>query len=678
MKNKINLIIEQSNPIDCPSDKGWTRTTEKANFTSSNNISYEVKKCGDGKFYKKRKTEPTPSTSLPAWAGCIKTDFPVLTIVNISGNDVVKHVPGLSAKYYFWEGGRFVYVDNNNNPTNGTWECDNGKLIIKTDNGLGYINGDWISTTGTPVELPEWAKNTCIITELPTAVGEGDQVKYTGASTGAVWTFNKNNSLLIVTSDNISYDGKWKCESDILIVNTNDNKEWRSDTKQWKDNVPYTPTPTPTLVDCTPFKDKGEADKFRLWVNTNYPEIAGNIPGLPVGIADKKLSRLGKCTSTHIRTAAEHKINGEKLIDLFRENRIVTQEKNPNEERNNWMDKNEVSFTDGEMKEYPIGGFPLKIYEKIIDGRGFRFFPPKNGNKPMYIEYTDGTFSTPEFKGTYSLSIEESLNKSIKRWLDIMNKNGRPSINEQILGSKEPYLTGRQSQEAELKKKQDAESKVKQTELDSKKTEYKNNLVTTHGLSLTADTIEVNLGKYDVIDLNSDKIYGNPSLFTEPGKDFVYKQKGEVTIEKPQQAQIIKKYADKGYTAVPCNTSQTNDILFFVKLHEKHKDIFTTPYCMVRKETFDGTSLEFNDFIVDNDKLTETVTDKKTCRQLINMYKNASDKKFPIENDASFEDAKQYISRCSTQHKFHFVTNKSLESILASRKRRSGIYGFRD
>ena len=65
--------------------------------------------------------------------------------------------------------------------------------------------------------------------------------------------------------------------------------------------------------------------------------------------------------------------------------------------------------------------------------------------------------------------------------------------------------------------------------------------------------------------------------------------------------------------------------------------------------------------------------------ELINMYKNASDKKFAVDDEAAgLELAKQYITRCKTQHKFHFGTNKNLEYILNSRKKRVGIYGFRD
>ena len=68
----------------------------------------------------------------------------------------------------------------------------------------------------------------------------------------------------------------------------------------------------------------------------------------------------------------------------------------------------------GEMKEYPIGGFPLKIYEKIINGRGFRFFPPKNDNminvcskKDMNIKYDN---SKPN--GQYRKDVDTSIFKN--------------------------------------------------------------------------------------------------------------------------------------------------------------------------------------------------------------------------------------------------------------------------
>jgi len=575
-----------------------------------------------------------------------------------------------------------------------TWQNDfnykdvkyakNTKLSYKCESGKFFFEMKNKSVTPSPsTSLPAWVaeKGKCIEKHIDSlkpyvnVAAKPEQIVGDYSSDIEAYFEPNNRFVYYDKKNNKDSVGTWKCNNDVLILYTEDDKmEWRSDSAdgKWKKRVVVT-----TPVDCKPFTNKKEADEFRLWVNTNYPDIAANIPGLPDTMADKTLSKRGKCTSTHIRTAAKHKINDIALIDLFRKKEVVTQEKNPHEERNKWMEKNKSRFVGGEIKTFISKDNELKIYQKVDkNGFGFRFFPPNDKKELLYLKYSDNSFDTVVAKGVYSLP-EEPTNESIKRWLDIMNKTGRVSINEQTIETEIPI---KKQGESPIIKKEDDPIKKKgaDTELDAKKTEWKEKLKNIYGLSLTADTIEVNLGKYQVIDLNSDKIYGNPSLFTEPKKDFVYLQKGEVTIEKPQQAKKIEEYTLKGYVTVPCNTSQTNDILFFVKLHEKHKDIFTTPYCMVRKETFSGNSLEFNDFIVDNDELKESVTDKKTCRQLINMYKNASDKKFPVENDASFEEAKQYISRCNTQHKFHFVTNKSLEYILNSRKKRVGMYGFRD
>ena len=74
-------------------------------------------------------------------------------------------------------------------------------------------------------------------------------------------------------------------------------------------------TPTPTENNpCEPFKNKSEADEFRIWVNDNYPDVAKNIPGLPSSYNDKTLSRTGKCNNVYIKTASEHSINGETLL----------------------------------------------------------------------------------------------------------------------------------------------------------------------------------------------------------------------------------------------------------------------------------------------------------------------------------------------------------------------------
>jgi hypothetical protein len=102
---------------------------------------------------------------------------------------------------------------------------------------------------------------------------------------------------------------------------------------------------------------------------------------------------------------------------------------------------------------------------------------------------------------------------------------------------------------------------------------------------------------------------------------------------------------------------------------------------MVQKTDFSLTPNEFNTFLSTNeDKITNGIsnTDKKMCRQLINMYQNAAENKFPVENDAMIDASKQYISSCSRQHSFMLGTQKNLEKILVSRSRYVGKYGLRE
>lgn len=96
-------------------------------------------------------------------------------------------------------------------------------------------------------------------------------------------------------------------------------------------------TPTPTENNpCEPFKNKSEADEFRIWVNDNYPDVAKNIPGLPSSYNDKTLSRTGKCNNVYIKTAYEHSINGKTLLELFRNNEVVQSNDKEREEIYQW------------------------------------------------------------------------------------------------------------------------------------------------------------------------------------------------------------------------------------------------------------------------------------------------------------------------------------------------------
>ncbi len=212
--------------------------------------------------------------------------------------------------------------------------------------------------------------------------------------------------------------------------------------------------------------------------------------------------------------------------------------------------------------------------------------------------------------------------------------------------------------------------------------EYKDGLVAKFGVVLDVDPVELKSGKWKSIDLNTDTTYGNPSLFTEPGKYFVYLQASEQTATKPEQQAIIDKYKRAKYVEVPCNTKITDDFAApIINFKVKFPETFATDYCMVTKVDFNVTPNEFNTFLDTNqDKLTSGMsnTDKRLCRELINMYQNAAENKFPVENDAMIDTAKQYIQSCNTQHKFSFGTQKSLEKILVSRSRYVGKYGLRE
>jgi hypothetical protein len=213
--------------------------------------------------------------------------------------------------------------------------------------------------------------------------------------------------------------------------------------------------------------------------------------------------------------------------------------------------------------------------------------------------------------------------------------------------------------------------------------EYKKSLEQKYGVVFEVNPVELKYGKYDQIDLNTDAKYGNPSLFTKPGKYFVYLQKSEQTPTKPEQADIIKKFTEAGWVEVPCNTTLTDDFQTKINLKDTtdYKSAFSTDFCMALKINFKVTPNEFNSFLTDNNKtLTSGVsnTNKKMCRELINLYSVAADKKFPVANSVMLTTAKEYISGCSTQHKFILGTQTNLEKVLDLRKEYVGKYGLRE
>jgi len=83
------------------------------------------------------------------------------------------------------------------------------------------------------------------------------------------------------------------------------------------DNV--APITASSDVPCDPiFKDKKEADDFRIWLNDKYPDIAAAVPSLPDTQKDRKVDRSGKCDSPNLKAAAEYQVESKRLIDIFR------------------------------------------------------------------------------------------------------------------------------------------------------------------------------------------------------------------------------------------------------------------------------------------------------------------------------------------------------------------------
>jgi hypothetical protein len=241
------------------------------------------------------------------------------------------------------------------------------------------------------------------------------------------------NGKGLTWQDDFIYDGvnykkktdlSYKCQSNKLTI-----------TLKTQDPTPEEeePTPAPT-VDCSPFDDKDQADKFRKWVNDNLPEIAKNIPGLDVNISDKKLSIKGKCNSVHIQTAANHKIDGKTLLDIFTNGIDITkiqQEKNDREEVYNWWEeqKKEGRVKGGKLVLFPPDSRYYKNYyayrkEDQKDNNLFYFFL-KDGTWFSYYKgkgYQEEGKWKSELGESKNISLIRNLKKLIKEQLIIKRK----------------------------------------------------------------------------------------------------------------------------------------------------------------------------------------------------------------------------------------------------------------
>jgi hypothetical protein len=107
----------------------------------------------DGKQWTKEKgwvdtpiTTNTQTSGLPAWTN----DYPCLsnygTIKKTTDPKIVVNIENTD-KHYFYQDKSFLYQYANNNRVKGTWNCVDGKLLIKTDDGEQWTEKDgWVKT----------------------------------------------------------------------------------------------------------------------------------------------------------------------------------------------------------------------------------------------------------------------------------------------------------------------------------------------------------------------------------------------------------------------------------------------------------------------------------------------------------------------------------------------------
>ncbi len=359
--NKKNIIREAAS--DCPADKGWLLarpgTTNEEEYTQ-NGITWVVKKCDDGKFYKINKTK--------------------------------------------------------------------------------------LSSPPPTSDLPDWVKNTCIEKNLFNLVLRGsDQVDYKDTQNN-LWTFDKDKRFWLEIANQSDIEGRWKCENNVLVINTEDNEEWRSDTDTWKENVPYNttpdpPTPSPTNP-CEPFKDKIEANQFREWVNVNHPTVAQDIPGLDSSITnDRTLSKKGSCNNKHITAAREHKIGGKTLFELFKDREAIEAENQRKEEIKSWWQEqiDSKGVENGKVVELPKSSSyysdHIYAYKKIdVNNPDLVVYFLKDGSWFSWLKQKgfqeEGTW-TPELQTESKTKLINKLTKILKEQIIVTRKRHPKSTSDE-------------------------------------------------------------------------------------------------------------------------------------------------------------------------------------------------------------------------------------------------------
>jgi hypothetical protein len=178
---------------------------------------------------------------------------------------------------------------------------------------------------------------------------------------------------------------------------------------------------------------------------------------------------------------------------------------------------------------------------------------------------------------------------------------------------------------------------------------------------------ETNAGKYEVIDLNSK----NPTLFPKVGVVMVYKQKGEINIDKPQQDQIIQSYKDRGYQIERPPATESlfwNSIDLRTAENGKYSEYFSTPFFMYQR--VQDTKLSDEDVKVVKLDYESQDVEKSLCRTYVQtLYTHMSQNK--AMEDTKKNNMKTYVRRCEAQDKIPLFAKSKYEELFNLNPNRS-------
>jgi hypothetical protein len=158
-----NIILEQTLPRGYkPAPRGITE-----DYTDSNGVKWKVIKFL-GKYYRKKisssttttttinnsttttttvrtDNDPQPTTELPSWVpDCVKNG--VKSLSGTTDPNKVVYINDKGDKWYFSKNGDFLYIFKSGKRIKGDYVCDEGEVVITTDDGEVYRgkNKKWL------------------------------------------------------------------------------------------------------------------------------------------------------------------------------------------------------------------------------------------------------------------------------------------------------------------------------------------------------------------------------------------------------------------------------------------------------------------------------------------------------------------------------------------------------